>query len=69
MVSVIDNRNVSAGIPVQNIWLLMLYASDVRFLANEFSDSENIDENVADLVANILCQLMAQRLKQNLTYG
>lgn len=62
-------QNYSAGIPVQNLWLLMLYASEFSYLANEYSGRESIDENVANLVADILCYHVEQRLKGNLTYG
>ncbi|MCL1078701.1 5-methylcytosine-specific restriction endonuclease system specificity protein McrC [Parashewanella spongiae] len=59
----------SAGIPVRNLWLLMLYASDFKYLASEYCGSESIDENVADLVADILCSQVETRLKRNLTFG
>jgi 5-methylcytosine-specific restriction enzyme subunit McrC len=62
-------QNYSAGIPVQNLWLLMLYASDFRYLANEYAGKESIDEDVANLVADVLCEQVTERLKRNLTYG
>ena len=43
------DTNYSAGIPVQNLWLLMLYASDFRYLANDYVGSESVDEDVANL--------------------
>ncbi len=64
-----SESNSSAGIPVQNLWLLMLYASDFRYLANEYAGSESIDEDVANLVADVLCNQVEQRLKRNLTFG
>ncbi|MEL0630149.1 5-methylcytosine restriction system specificity protein McrC [Psychromonas aquatilis] len=54
---------------MQNIWLLMLYASDFRYLANEYAGSESIDEDVANLVTDVLCSQVEERLKRNLTYG
>ena len=62
-------KNFSAGIPVQNLWLLMLYASEFRYLANEYAGTESVDEDVANLVADVLCNQVEERLKRNLTYG
>jgi len=62
-------KNYSAEIPVQNLWLLMLYASEFRYLANEYAGSESVDEDVANLVADVLCNQVEERLKRNLTYG
>ncbi|TRX53469.1 5-methylcytosine-specific restriction endonuclease system specificity protein McrC [Thalassomonas sp. M1454] len=64
-----DESNYSAGIPVQNLWLLMLYASEFRYLANEYAGTESIDEDVANLVADVLCKQVEQRLQRSLTYG
>jgi len=61
--------NYSAGIPVQNLWLLMLYASEFRYLANAYAGSESVDEDVANLVADVLCNQVDERLKRNLTFG
>lgn len=62
-------HNYSAGIPVQNLWLLMLYASEFRYIADEYVSTESIDEDVANLVADVLCNQVEQRLQRNLTYG
>lgn len=62
-------QNYSAGIPVQNLWLLMLYASECRYLASDYAGTESIDEDVANLIADVLCSQVEQRLKRNLTYG
>jgi len=64
-----SDTNFSAGIPVQNLWLLMLYSSDFRYLANDYAGSESVDEDVANLVADVLCNQVEERLKRNLTYG
>ena len=57
-------------IPVRNLWLLMLYASDI------YRDIENakvaVDENpddIPDLVAEILCRKVERRIRRNLNYG
>lgn len=62
-------QNLSAGIPVNNLWLLMLYASEFRYLIDEYCGTESIDEDVASLVADVLCSQVEARLKRNLTYG
>lgn len=62
-------QNFSAGIPVNNLWLLMLYASEFRYLIEEYGGTESIDEDVASLVADVLCSQVETRLKRNLTFG
>ncbi|MBD0410929.1 5-methylcytosine-specific restriction endonuclease system specificity protein McrC [Pseudoalteromonas issachenkonii] len=62
-------ENISVGIPVNNLWLLMLYASKFRYLIDEYGGTESIDEDVASLVADVLCSQVEARLKRNLTYG
>lgn len=75
MMSVIENidtsavSNISAGIPVKNLWLLMLYASEFKYYAQQYSGTESIDEDVGNLVADVLCNQVEERLKRNLTYG
>ncbi|MGJ8673712.1 5-methylcytosine-specific restriction endonuclease system specificity protein McrC [Rubritalea sp.] len=57
-------------IPVRNLWLLMLYASDLyRHLGHSKVEVEDNPENIADLVAEILCSLVEQRLMRNLSFG
>ena len=58
-------------IPVRNIWLLMLYASD---LFREISQHcrNNMEENpddIPDLVAEILIHSVERRLRRNLSIG
>jgi 5-methylcytosine-specific restriction enzyme subunit McrC len=57
-------------IPVRNLWLLMLYASDLLRLKS-FSkvDLENNQDEIADLVAQILVYEVDRRLKRNLSFG
>ena len=58
-------------IPVRNLWLLMLYASDLfRQLdqASQVSVEENPDD-IPDLVAQILSTQIEQRIKRNLSFG
>ena len=58
------------NIPVRNLWLLMLYASDLyRYLGTNKVDVEDNPEDIADLVAEILCHQVEERMMRNLSYG
>ena len=59
-----------AGIPVRNLWLLLLYASQLyrHIGAGKAAIEENPDE-IPDLVAEILSRMVEKRLMRNLTYG
>ncbi|WP_194866724.1 5-methylcytosine restriction system specificity protein McrC [Pseudoalteromonas sp. PPB1] len=61
--------NTAAGIPVRNLWLLMLYASDFRYLLHQKGGKEDRDEDVANLVAEVFCSEVNNRLKRQLSYG
>lgn len=57
-------------IPIRNLWLLMLYASDIY---REF-DSANIavednPDDIPDLVAEMLCRRVEHRIQRNLSYS
>jgi 5-methylcytosine-specific restriction enzyme subunit McrC len=57
-------------IPVRNLWLLMLYASDltrVRGALNAIT-GDDIDD-LPDLVARLLANAVEHRLRRNLTRG
>lgn len=59
------------GIPIRNLWLLMLYASDLyRHTSPEkaVAAEDNPDE-IPDLVAEILAHAVETRLNRNLTYN
>lgn len=59
-----------AGIPVKNLWLLMLYASDLfRHIGNANIDLEKNPEDLPDLVAEMLAYAVEARLHKNLTHG
>ena len=63
-------EQVVGRIPIKNLWLLMLYASDLtRFLGTfeMLADSEVND--LPDLVANLLSTAVERRMKRNLTRG
>ena len=62
--------NLIGRIPVRNLWLFMLYASDL------FRDRERarvaVEENpddIPDLIAEILCHRVERRIRRNLSWG
>jgi 5-methylcytosine-specific restriction enzyme subunit McrC len=64
-----DERAAIGRIPVRNLWLLMLYASDVaRFHGNFKMLVESDSANLPDLVAKLLVSAIEQRLKRGLTH-
>lgn len=57
-------------IPVRNLWLLMLYASDLyRDLEKAKVAVENNPDEIPDLVAEMLCRHVERRVQRNLSYG
>ncbi|MGL6003280.1 5-methylcytosine-specific restriction endonuclease system specificity protein McrC [Aeromonas sobria] len=58
------------SIPVRNLWLLMLYASDLfRDIENAKVAVEDNPDDIPDLVAEILCRRVERRIRRNLSYG
>ena len=58
------------GIPIRNLWLLLLYASDLyRVLGTQRIELEENPDDIPDLVAELLCHQVELRLKRNLSYG
>jgi len=65
-----EHSRLVGKIPVRNLWLLMLYASDLyRHIGTAKIAVEDSPEEIADLVAEILCHQVEQRLMRNLSYG
>jgi len=57
-------------IPVRNLWLLMLYASDLfRHIDRAKINVEENPDDIPDLVAEILTRLVERRLRRNLSFG
>ena len=57
-------------IPVRNLWLLMLYASDLTRVKGAFDAiTEDDIDDLPDLVARLLANSVEHRLRQNLTRG
>ncbi len=58
----------SARIPIRNVWLLLLYASDFyKTGANALDGIEDYPEQLPDLLGEILVASVADRLKKPLT--
>jgi 5-methylcytosine-specific restriction enzyme subunit McrC len=57
-------------IPIRNLWLFMLYASDLfREIARAKVSVEDNPDDIPDLVAEILSRQVELRLKRNLSFG
>ena len=57
-------------IPVRNLWLLMLYASDLfRMMGTDRIQLEQMPDHLPDIVAEILAHAVEQRLRRNLSLG
>jgi 5-methylcytosine-specific restriction enzyme subunit McrC len=65
-----DTAGFVSYIPLRNIWLLMLYASDMyRDLGHCSISAEENPDCIPDLVAEILCHAVKDRLARNLSFG
>ena len=60
----------ASKIPIRNIWLLMLYASDLyRHTRDErITSVEENPDDIADLVAEILAGSVERRIKRNMSF-
>jgi len=72
--NLISNAHEGIGrigrIPVRNLWLLMLYASNLfRALEKAKIAVEENPDDIPDLVAEILCRKVEHRIQRNLSYG
>ncbi len=72
--NLISDANEGIGrigrIPVRNLWLLMLYASDLfRDLEKAKVAVEDNPDDIPDLVAEMLCRRVERRIQRNLSYG
>lgn len=57
-------------VPVRNLWLLQLFASDLyRTAGTQLSGIESLPENVAQLVSRMLADAVSDRLRTGLTVG
>lgn len=66
----IDSTGYVGRIPVKNLWLLMLYASDFfRHQGDSYGDIEGNPDNIPGLIGEILASLVEKRIRRNLTSG
>ena len=57
-------------IPVRNLYLLMLYASNLyRECGRAWTAVEDNPDDIPDLVGEILCGCVEKRLRRRLNYG
>lgn len=61
--------NKVGRIPVRNLWLLMLYASEFRALEQSKTAIEDNPDKIPNLVAEFLAHIVEQRIRMNLTAG
>lgn len=67
---VLDTSGHIGRIPVRNLWLLMLYASDLfRQIGQRNVSVEDNPDDIPDLVAEILAHAVEDRLYRNLSFG
>ncbi len=66
-----DTLGYIGEIPVRNLWLLMLYASQLFRQINDLQKREVEDnpDDIPDLVAEILARAVERRLRRNLSFG
>ena len=62
-----DEVGYAGKIPVRNLWLLMLYASDLfRMRRTALVGAEDMPDDLPDIVAEILARAVEHRLRRNL---
>ena len=55
------------GVPIRNLWLLMLYASDLfRIGGTDLVNAEEMPDDLPDIVAELLAHAVEERLRRNL---
>lgn len=55
------------GIPVRNLWLLLVYASDLAAFGNRFEGQVDDAADLPELLARLLTVVVERRLRHNLT--
>ena len=63
---VANETRLIKGIPINNLWILMFWASDLypHLINKKISTEENLDDNLADLIAEILCGQKESRARR-----
>jgi 5-methylcytosine-specific restriction enzyme subunit McrC len=60
---------MAAPIPLRNIWLLFLYASDLVQFRGRFDQQVEAARDLPDLIARLLTHVVDERLRRNLSRG
>ena len=56
-------------VPIRNIWLLFLYASDLAAFLGQFNSEVEDSPNIPHLIARLLCHSVEQRTRRSLSRG
>lgn len=56
-----------AGIPIRNLWLLLMYASDLAAFGERFDGLADESADLPELLARLLAWVVERRLRQNLS--
>lgn len=57
------------GIPVRNLWMLLVYASDLARFLDRFDTHLDDDAELPDLLARLLIMVVERRLRRSLSRG
>jgi len=57
------------GIPIRNLWLLLVYASDLAEFKSQCNVGTDDDIELVDILGRLLARVVARRLKLNLSRG
>ena len=58
----------ASGIPIRNVWLLFLYASELTRFQGYFSAEVEESPNLKSLIARLLCHAVGGRLRRGLSF-
>jgi len=58
-----------AGIPIRNLWLLLVYASGLAEFESQCDAGTDDDIELADILGRLLARLVERRLRTNLSRG
>lgn len=59
----------SSAIPIRNIWVLFLYASDLLDIADKYNGEVEQANDIPDLLGRLLSQAVEDRFRRNLSRG
>ena len=58
----------ASGIPIRNVWLLFLYASELTRFQGHFSAEVEESPDLKSLIARLLCHAVGERLRRGLSF-